>query len=120
MDTLPLFPLGTVMLPGTLLPLHVFEPRYVTLMRAIEPVQGGFGLIGIRRGREVGDPYRLTAAILDGLGQPAPQLQEVLESGGTARRLRVVTAMCKREQQLAEVLDCRAARVTPPSRLSPN
>ena len=29
MATLPLFPLGTVLLPGAQLPLQIFEPRYV-------------------------------------------------------------------------------------------
>jgi Lon protease-like protein len=27
-ETVPLFPLGTVLLPGASLPLHIFEPRY--------------------------------------------------------------------------------------------
>ena len=30
--TLPMFPLGSVLLPGELLPLHVFEPRYMALV----------------------------------------------------------------------------------------
>ena len=35
--SMPLFPLGrTVLLPHTVLPLHVFEPRYVQLIRHIE------------------------------------------------------------------------------------
>ena len=32
-DRLPLFPLGTVLFPGMLLPLHIFEDRYKHLMR---------------------------------------------------------------------------------------
>ena len=32
MPTLPLFPLGTVLLPGGRLPLQVFEPRYLCLL----------------------------------------------------------------------------------------
>ena len=32
-ETLPLFPLGTVLYPGLLLPLHVFEERYRQLVR---------------------------------------------------------------------------------------
>ena len=36
-QSMPLFPLGrTVLLPHTVLPLHVFEPRYVQLIRHIE------------------------------------------------------------------------------------
>ena len=53
---LPLFPLGTVLFPGLLLPLHVFEPRYRQLVRDLlagpEPRQ--FGVIAIRKGRETG------------------------------------------------------------------
>ena len=29
MENLALFPLNTVLFPGQLLPLHIFEPRYV-------------------------------------------------------------------------------------------
>jgi Lon protease-like protein len=53
---LPLFPLGTVLYPGLLLPLHIFEDRYRQLVRDLlagpEPRQ--FGVIAIRKGRETG------------------------------------------------------------------
>ena len=55
-ETLPLFPLGTVLFPGLLLPLHIFEDRYRQLVRDLmdgpEPRQ--FGVIAIRHGRETG------------------------------------------------------------------
>ena len=55
MESLPLFPLGAVVLPGVRLPLRVFEPRYVAMVghleRSDEPL---FGVVAIRRGREVG------------------------------------------------------------------
>ncbi len=56
-ETLPLFPLGTVLLPGASLPLHIFEPRYRQL--AVDLVTGAvpgrsFGVVAIRQGREVG------------------------------------------------------------------
>lgn len=35
LEALPLFPLQTVLFPGALLPLHVFEPRYRALVRDI-------------------------------------------------------------------------------------
>lgn len=52
-ETLPLFPLGTVLMPGTPLPLHVFEPRYRQL--TIDLVTGSvpgkeFGVIAVREG----------------------------------------------------------------------
>jgi Lon protease-like protein len=53
---LPLFPLGAVLYPGMLLPLHIFEERYQQLVRDLldgaEPRR--FGVIAIRKGRETG------------------------------------------------------------------
>lgn len=53
---LPLFPLGSVLYPGLVLPLHIFEERYrqlvADLLAAPEPRQ--FGVIAIRQGRETG------------------------------------------------------------------
>ena len=55
---LPLFPLGAVLLPGFDLPLHVFEPRYRTLVEDLLALPDGqprrFGVIAIRQGHEVG------------------------------------------------------------------
>jgi Lon protease-like protein len=52
-DTLPLFPLGTVLLPGAPLPLHVFEPRYrqMTIDLVTGAVPGKqFGVVAVREG----------------------------------------------------------------------
>lgn len=57
MPTLPLFPLGTVLLPGGRLPLQVFEPRYLALVATLleqPPQRREFGVVAIRRGHEVG------------------------------------------------------------------
>jgi hypothetical protein len=54
---IPLFPLGTVLFPGLLLPLHVFERRYRDLVRDLLTApdeQRRFGVVAIREGREVG------------------------------------------------------------------
>ncbi len=55
-ELLPLFPLGTVLYPGLLMPLHIFEDRYRQLLGDLlagpEPRQ--FGVIAIREGRETG------------------------------------------------------------------
>jgi len=49
-ETLPLFPLGTVLFPGLLLPLHIFEDRYRLLVRDLqdrpEPRQFGDHVVG--------------------------------------------------------------------------
>ncbi len=58
-EALPLFPLGTVLFPGRLLPLHIFEDRYRTLVRELlsRPEGRGreFGVVAIRQGWEVGE-----------------------------------------------------------------
>src|SRR5579862_853718 len=53
---LPLFPLGTVLYPGMLMPLHIFEERYRQLIRDLleRPEPRQFGVIAIREGRETG------------------------------------------------------------------
>ncbi|TMC69049.1 MAG: peptidase S16 [Chloroflexi bacterium] len=59
-ELLPLFPLGTVLFPGALMPLHIFEPRYRLLIRRCAERQRPFGIVLIRSGTEVGagaEPY---------------------------------------------------------------
>ena len=64
-SALPLFPLGTVLFPGLVLPLHVFEERYRSLVRDLMALPTGspreFGVVAIRRGWEVdsGSPITL-------------------------------------------------------------
>jgi Lon protease-like protein len=55
-ESLPLFPLGTVLYPGVLLPLHIFEERYRQLVRDLldGPEPRRFGVVAIRKGRETG------------------------------------------------------------------
>ncbi len=53
--TLPMFPLGSVLLPGGVLPLHIFEPRYRALVHhCIDSPDHDFGVVLIARGSEVG------------------------------------------------------------------
>ncbi len=51
---LPMFPLGTVALPGVALPLQVFEPRYRALVMTCLTEDRLFGSVLIDRGSEVG------------------------------------------------------------------
>ncbi|MBA8823470.1 hypothetical protein FHX42_000799 [Saccharopolyspora lacisalsi] len=57
-DTIPLFPLGTVLLPEASLPLHIFEARYrqlvEDLLKEVVPHRR-FGVVGIKQGWEVGE-----------------------------------------------------------------
>jgi Lon protease-like protein len=57
-ELIPLFPLGTPLFPGVVLPLQIFEPRYRRLMRDLlsRPEAGDrrfFGVVAIRQGWEV-------------------------------------------------------------------
>ena len=58
-DTLPMFPLNTVLFPGMSVPLQVFEDRYRALvhhlLRVEDPTERVFGSVGIREGYEVGE-----------------------------------------------------------------
>lgn len=49
-----MFPLGSVLVPGMALPLHVFEPRYLALVEACLAGEPEFGVVLIERGSEVG------------------------------------------------------------------
>jgi Lon protease-like protein len=55
-----LFPLNTVLFPGQVLPLHIFEDRYRLMIRQCLAEENPFGVVLIRRGLEIGEtaePY---------------------------------------------------------------
>jgi uncharacterized protein len=56
MAVMPMFPLGSVLLPGGVLPLHVFEPRYRQMVIDCLQQDGTpeFGQALITHGREAG------------------------------------------------------------------
>lgn len=58
---LPLFPLGTVLFPGGMLPLRIFELRYLRMVARCHQRGEPFGVVALRQGSEVRRP-----------GQPAP------------------------------------------------
>ena len=51
---IPMFPLGSVLLPHGLLPLHIFETRYQRLLNHALEADNTFGVVLITRGSEVG------------------------------------------------------------------
>ena len=74
MTELPLFPLSGVLLPYGRMPLQIFEPRYLDLVRACMKTDSAFGVVWIRRGAEVAQPggaspllgdYGTSARIID-------------------------------------------------------
>lgn len=50
-----LFPLNTVLFPGSILPLQIFEQRYINMIKSCMRNQTGFVVVLIRAGKEVGD-----------------------------------------------------------------
>jgi len=59
---IPLFPLRTVLFPGGVLPLRIFEPRYVDMVRHCMRTESDFGVILLRAGEEVHDAAQPTQA----------------------------------------------------------
>ena len=53
---MPIFPLATVLFPGAILPLRIFEVRYMDMAKACLKEGSPFGVCLIREGREVGAP----------------------------------------------------------------
>lgn len=53
---MPLFPLQAVLFPGSLLPLRIFETRYMDMAKAALKSGDPFGVCLIREGQEVGAP----------------------------------------------------------------
>jgi uncharacterized protein len=60
---IPLFPLHTVLCPGIVVPLHIFEERYRALTRHCLETGAPFGIVLIREGREVGTPAAALARV---------------------------------------------------------
>ena len=71
---IPLFPLHTVLCPGIVMPLHIFEDRYRALTRHCLDTGAPFGVVLIREGVEVGTG---TSLALAGVGA----LVEIREAG---------------------------------------
>ena len=53
---LPLFPLGTVLYPGGLLPLRIFEVRYLDMIGKCHKTGAPFGIVSLTEGSEVRRP----------------------------------------------------------------
>jgi Lon protease-like protein len=85
---LPLFPLNTVLFPGQMLPLHIFEERYRLMIRRCLAEDSPFGVVLISKGEEVGasavpHPIGTMARILESSHLPDGAMNIV--TVGTAR-----------------------------------
>ena len=82
---LPMFPLGTVLFPHAMIPLHVFEPRYRALMQDCLDGDRRFGVVLIERGSEVGGGDQRAEVGTEGMITRAAELPDgrwVLEVTG--------------------------------------
>ena len=91
---LPVFPLGTVLFPGLVLPLHIFEERYRALVRELvdSPADGPheFGVVTLRRGVEAPTPDTEDGPATE---PPAPVVADDLYPVGCTAELRQVTEL---------------------------
>ncbi|MBX2882051.1 MAG: LON peptidase substrate-binding domain-containing protein [Granulosicoccus sp.] len=83
---LPLFPLSSVVLPGGLMPLRLFERRYIDMVKDCFRNSSGFGICLIQEGREASvpsEPYPIgtTVSIVD-FDQGADGLLHITAKGG--------------------------------------
>jgi Lon protease-like protein len=93
---LPVFPLGTVLFPGLVLPLHIFEERYRTLVRDLVATTDAdpheFGVITMRQGLEAPAPYEAGADDDERPDGPPVTADQLYDVGCTAE-LRQVTEL---------------------------
>ncbi len=89
---LAMFPLGRAALPGETVPLRIFEPRYMEMIRDVSAGAGEFGIVLISRGSEVGggdDRFELATATRILRDVPIGDEQRALVTLAT-RRVRIV------------------------------
>jgi Lon protease-like protein len=103
---LRLFPLNTVLFPGAVLNLHVFEPRYRQMISECLDANEAFGVVLIREGDESGDvdvmPHEVgtTAEICD--VTPLPAGRYYISTTGR-RRFRIRDVVSREPYLLVEV-----------------
>ncbi len=97
LQSLPLFPLGTVLFPGGVLPLRVFEVRYLDMIGRCHRAGAPFGVVSLTQGSEVRQPggheaFAMvgTLATISAIEQPRPGLMMVRAHG--AQRFRITAS----------------------------
>src|SRR5512133_2748459 len=96
LQSLPLFPLGTVLFPGGVLPLRIFEVRYLDMIGRCHRAGAPFGVVSLTQGDEVRRPGAEreafaqvgTIASISALEQPRPGLMVVRAIGQQRFRIR--------------------------------
>ena len=93
MQTVPLFPLHTVLYPDGQLPLRIFEPRYVDMVSECLKTNSGFGVCLIKQGAETG-----SAATCFNIGTYA----EIIDFSGQINGLLTITIQGKRRLRVLQ------------------
>jgi hypothetical protein len=88
LQSLPLFPLGTVLFPGGVLPLRIFEVRYLDMIGRCHKAGAPFGVVSLTQGNEVRQPGGTeafasvgTLATISALETPRPGLLMIRAHG---------------------------------------
>lgn len=115
---LPLFPLKTVLFPGGVLPLKVFETRYMDMVRDCMKRNAPFGVVLIKSGQEVGtaaepEDVGCLASIVDWDMQNLCVMMLRTEGG---ERFRILETRVLPDQRLEARIDMLAA--DPPAPVS--
>ena len=97
LQSLPLFPLGTVLFPGGVLPLRIFEVRYLDMIGRCHKAGAPFGVVSLTQGQEVRQPGGKetfspvgTLATIVGFEAPQPGLMVIRAIG--AQRFRITAS----------------------------
>ncbi|MEJ6024052.1 LON peptidase substrate-binding domain-containing protein [Ramlibacter sp. PS4R-6] len=94
LQSLPLFPLSTVLFPGGVLPLKIFEVRYLDMIGKVHKAGAPLGVVSLIEGAEVQQPGQKetfrdvgTLATLEHVEQVQPGLMHIRARGGQRFRI---------------------------------
>ena len=85
LNSLPLFPLGTVLYPGGLLPLQIFEVRYLDMIGKCHKTGAPFGVVSLTQGSEVRKPA--SASVINAKPSGDAFANEAFNTVGTLARI---------------------------------
>ena len=107
---IPLFPLNTVMFPGSVLPLKIFEQRYLDMAAACMKDSSPFGICLIEKGSEVGggaEPHAVgTLATIANWEMEQLGILMITAHGG--RRFRIIETSVGANHQLEATVELLA------------